>query len=131
MLVLLLYVHSKQLRSCQDGQVTQQYYSWAGQLCHCWPSQGGTSVLSPLGCSFFHLFSWLASLLLCLLCLFVLYVTLALWLPASQFQLPALLFVCILFPLFLWFVVVLSDDPKQNQGRRLVDRKLVQAPPPR
>ena len=28
----------------------------------------------------------------------------------------------------LLFVVVLSGEPKQNQGRRLVDRKLVQAP---
>ena len=26
------------------------------------------------------------------------------------------------------FVVVLSDEPKQNQGRELIDRKLVQAP---
>ena len=60
-----------------------------------------------------------------LLCLFVLYAILALWPPALQFQLAALLFVCV----FL-FVVVLSGDPKQNQGRGLVDRKLVQAPPP-
>ena len=30
----------------------------------------------------------------------------------------------------LLFVVVLSGEPKQNQGRGLVDRKLVQAPPP-
>ena len=41
---------------------------------------------------------------------------------------PALLFVCVLFVLFLLFVVVLSGEPKQNQGRGLVDRKLVQAP---
>ena len=27
-------------------------------------------------------------------------------------------------------VVVLSDEPRQNQGRGLVDRKLVKAPPP-
>ena len=27
------------------------------------------------------------------------------------------------------FVLVLSGQPKQNQGRELVDRKLVQAPP--
>ena len=45
-------------------------------------------------------------------------------------QLPALLFVCALFVLFLLFVVVLSGEPKQNQGRGLVDHKLVQAPPP-
>ena len=30
----------------------------------------------------------------------------------------------------LLFVVDLSGEPKQNQGRGLVDRKLVQAPPP-
>ena len=43
-------------------------------------------------------------------------------------QLPDLLFVCVLFVLFLLFVVVLSDEPKQNQGRGLVDHKLVLAP---
>ena len=31
--------------------------------------------------------------------------------------------------LFLLFVLVLSGEPKQYQGRGLVDRKLVQAPP--
>ena len=35
---------------------------------------------------------------------------------------------------FLWcdafVVIVLSDEPRQNQGRGLVDRKLVKAPPP-
>ena len=30
----------------------------------------------------------------------------------------------------LLLVVVLSCEPKQNQGQRLVDRKLVHAPPP-
>ena len=54
--------------------------------------------------------------------------TLALWPPALQFQLSALLFVCLLFFLVLLFVVVLSDTPKQNQGQGLVDCKLVQAP---
>ena len=43
---------------------------------------------------------------------------------------PALLFVCVLFVLFLLFVDVLSGEPKQNQERRLADRKLVQDPPP-
>ena len=37
------------------------------------------------------------------------------------------------FVLVLWcdafVVIVLSDEPRQNQGRRLVDRKLVKAPP--
>ena len=51
---------------------------------------------------------------------------LALWSPVLQFQLPALLFVCVLFVLL--FVVVLSGEPKQNQGRGMVDRKLVEAP---
>ena len=51
---------------------------------------------------------------------------LVLWPPVLQYQLPALLFVCVLFVLFLLFVVVLSDEPRQNQGRGLVDRKLVQ-----
>ena len=31
---------------------------------------------------------------------------------------------------FIRFVFVLSGEPKQNQGRGLVDRKLVQAPHP-
>ena len=35
---------------------------------------------------------------------------------------PALLFVCVLFVLFLLFVVILSGEPKQNQRRGLVDR---------
>ena len=49
--------------------------------------------------------------------------------PVLQFQLPSLLLVCVLFVLFLLFVVVLCDEPKQKQGRGFVDRKLVQAPP--
>ena len=53
---------------------------------------------------------------------------LALWPPVLQFQLPALLFVCVLFVLFLLFVLVLSGEPRQKQGRGLFDRKLVQAP---
>ena len=56
---------------------------------------------------------------------------LALWPPALQCQLSALLFVCVSFVLFFFlFVVVLSGEPKQKQGRGLVDRKLVQAVPP-
>ena len=43
---------------------------------------------------------------------------------------PIVLFVCVLFVLFLLFVIVLLGEPKQNQGRGLVNRKLVQAPPP-
>ena len=88
------------------------------------------SVLSPLSFFFFfffHFLSCLVSLRLCLLCLFVLYVILALWPPAIQYQLPALFFVCVLFVL-IFFVVVLSGVPKQNQRRGLVDRKLVKAP---
>ena len=46
-----------------------------------------------------------------------------------QFQLPALLLVCVLFVLFVLIVVVLCCEPRQKQGRGLVDRKLVQAPP--
>ena len=43
--------------------------------------------------------------------------------PAARFA-----FVCVLLILFLLFVAVLSDEPKQNQGRGLVDRKLVEGP---
>ena len=53
---------------------------------------------------------------------------LALLPPALQFQLPALLFVCVLFVLFLLFLVVLSGDPKLKQWRGGVDRKVVGAP---
>ena len=45
-----------------------------------------------------------------------------------------------MFSVFEWFVcvlwcdafvlIVLSDEPRQNQERGLVDRKLVEAPPP-
>ena len=28
--VLLFYVHDKHLRSCRDGQLTKQHFSWAG-----------------------------------------------------------------------------------------------------
>ena len=48
--------------------------------------------------------------------------------PALQFQVPALPFVCVLFVLFLLFVVILSGEPKQKLGRGLVNQKLVQAP---
>ena len=47
-----------------------------------------------------------------------------------HFQLPSLLLVRVLFLLFLLFVVVLFGEPRQKQGRGLVGRKLVQAPPP-
>ena len=47
----------------------------------------------------------------------------ALWPSALQCQLPALLFVCIHFVLFLLFVFFFFGEPKQNQGRGLVDRK--------
>ena len=53
---------------------------------------------------------------------------LALWPPVLQFQLPALLFVCALFVLVLLFVLILSGESKQRQGRGLVDSKLVQPP---
>ena len=51
------------------------------------------------------------------------------WPPARRYQLPTLLFVCVLFVLFFLFVVVVSGEPMQKQGRGLVDHKLVQAPP--
>ena len=45
-----------------------------------------------------------------------------------------------MFNVFEWFVlvlwcdafvlIVLSDEPRQNQGRGMVDHKLVKAPPP-
>ena len=54
----------------------------------------------------------------------VLYVIRALWPSVLQFQLPALLFVCVLFVV----CTCMSDEPKKKQGRGLVDRKLVQAP---
>ena len=44
--------------------------------------------------------------------------------PAVRFAFR-LCFIC-----FVLFVVVLSGELKQNQGRVLVDRKLVQPPPP-
>ena len=65
-------------------------------------------------------------MLLCLLCIFVLYVILALWQPGILFQLLALLFVC-----FIRFLFVVRSrfygELRQSQGRELVDRKLVKA----
>ena len=49
--------------------------------------------------------------------------------PVLQFQLPALLLVCVLYVFFLLFVVVLSGEPRQNQGRGLVDHKSSSSPP--
>ena len=70
----------------------------------------------------------------CIPVVFIVYICLirilALRPPVLQFQLPALLLVCVLFVLFLLFVVVLSGEPRQKQGRELVDHKLVEAPPP-
>ena len=64
---------------------------------------------------FFFIFSWLVLLLLCRS------------IPAALFA-SRLCFIRFVFVFFLLFVVVLSDEPKQKQGRGLVDRKLVQAP---
>ena len=74
---------------------------------------------------FFHFFlaRFIAVVSICLIRI------LALRPPVLKFQLPFLLLVCVLFVLFLLFVVVLSGESKQKQGRRLVDHKLVQAPP--
>ena len=48
--------------------------------------------------------------------------------PALQCQLSDFLFVCVLFVLILLFIVIFLVKPRQNQGRWLVDGKLVQAP---
>ena len=50
--------------------------------------------------------------------------------PALQYQLPALLFACVLFVFFGLFVAALSGKLRQNQGRGLVDQELVHAPRP-
>ena len=64
-------------------------------------------------------FIFMSVLSICLVCNFSIVAT------CRSIQLPALLFVCVLF---LLFVDVLSGEPKQNKGRGLVDHKLVQAP---
>ena len=51
---------------------------------------------------------------------------LALWPHALQFELPALLFLCFI-RLFIVVCSCFSGEPKQHQGRRLVDHKQVQA----
>ena len=80
-------------------------------------------VLNQSCCSFF--FSWLVVSIvsICLVCDFSIVATCP-SMPAARFD------VCLCFIRFvLLFVVVLSGEPKQNQGRKLVDRKLDQAPP--
>ena len=52
-------------------------------------------------------------LLLCLLCQFVLYVILALWPSALQFQLPAPLFVCVLFVLLVLYSNFIAGVPRR------------------
>ena len=59
----------------------------------------------------------------------VLYMILALWPPVLQFSCPRCFLFFYLLILFLLFVLVLSGEPKQKQGRGLVDRKLVEALP--
>ena len=63
---------------------------------------------------------------ICLVCNFSIVATCP-SMPAARFAF-CLWFVC--FFLVLLFIVVLAGEPKQNQGRGLVDRKLVLAPPP-
>ena len=60
---------------------------------------------------------------ICLVC------DLALWPPALQFQLPALLFVFVVVVLFLLFLVVLSGEPK-TELRARAGRPQTSSPPP-
>ena len=98
----------------------------APQWFHHWPTQGGTSVLSPLSCSFFvfSLARFIVVVSVVSIC-FIRDFSILATCPSMSAALFA--FCCVLF-VFLLFVVVLSGEPKQNQGQGLVDRKLVQAP---
>ena len=90
---------------------------------------GGTSVLSPLSCSFFHFFlaRFVAVVSICLIRI------LPLRPPVLQFQLPALLLVCALFSLFLLFVVVLSGEPDKtttnNSTKHKTNENATKVPP--
>ena len=83
---------------------------------------------------FSSIFFWLVSLLLCHLCLFPLYVILALWPPVLQFQLLALLFVGDIFVLF--FVVrsclvwLTKAEPRARAGRPQTSSSPPPPPPP-
>ena len=82
-------------------------------------------VLSPLSCSFF---SFPGSFNCCCVCVYLSYTyssieTTCPSIPAARFA-SRLCFT----RLFVLIVVVLSGEPRQKQGRWLVDRKLVQAP---
>ena len=91
----------------------------------------GLNARGPLKWSFFFSFFFLACFIAVVSIGSICFIrVLALRPPVLQFELPALLLVCVLFVLFLLFVIVLSGEPRQKQGRGLVDRKLVQAPPP-
>ena len=82
--------------------------------------------MSPLSCSFSFFLARLiavaSTVYTCLVCNSSIVAT------CPSIQLLDLLFACVLFVLFLLFVVVLSGKPRQKQGRGLVDNKLVQAP---
>ena len=80
---------------------------------------------------FFHFFlarviAVMSIISICLVCNFSIVATCP-SMPAARFAF-CLWFVC--FFLVLLFIVVLAGEPKQNQGRGLVDRKLVLAPTP-
>ena len=77
-------------RSWERGLVGRRLVE-APQWFHCWPSRGGISVLSPLGCSFIFLTRFVVVVSVCLVCGFSVVAT------CPSVRLPALLFVCVLF----------------------------------
>ena len=88
--------------------------------------------MSPL--AFFFFFFWgggLVSLLMRLVCLFVLYVMLALW-PHLSFNTSCPLFFLFVFYSFCFIVCscFVWGTKAESRARGLADRKLVQAPPP-
>ena len=76
---------------------------------------------------FFFFFFWLVSLLECL---FVLYVFLALWLPALQYQLPALPFVCVYSFVFILVIVVFLVSQSRSKGEGWSTANKFKPPPP-
>ena len=90
----------------------------------------GLSVLSPLSVFFFFFFlffsfflaRFIADMSVCVVCDSSIVDTCP-SIPAARFA-----FCLCLISFLCCFVVVLSGEPKQNQGRGLVNHKLVQAP---
>ena len=85
--------------------------------------------MSPLGCSFVFFSLFFEARFIAVVSIVSIGLVYESSIVATGPSMPALLFVCVQFVLFLFigsfFFFFFFGEPKQNQGRGLVDRKLV------